>query len=70
MGRQTVLPTPFKNVAMVRRYIIIYIKVKNRITIYFQYALLPFQIFAGWGMMNGFGLDIEIDLEVSEPFLM
>ena len=53
MGRQIVLPTPFKNVAMVRWYIIIYIKVKNGITIYFQYALLPFQIFAGWGMMNG-----------------
>ena len=49
MGRQIVLPTPFKNVAMVRWYI----KVKNGITIYFQYALLPFQIFAGWGMMNG-----------------
>ena len=47
MGRQIVLPTPFKNVAMVRRYIIIYIKVKNGITIYFQYALLSFQIFAG-----------------------
>ena len=47
MGRQIVLPTPFKSVAMVRRYIIIYIKVKNGITIYFQYALLPFQIFAG-----------------------
>ena len=53
MGRQIVLPTPFKNVAMVRWYIIIYVKVKNGITIYFQYALLPFQIFAGWGMMNG-----------------
>ena len=53
MERQIVLPTPFKNVAMVRWYIIIYIIVKNGITIYFQYALLPFQIFAGWGMMNG-----------------
>ena len=37
MGRQTVLPTPFKNVAMVRRYIIIYLYKSEK----WNYNLFP-----------------------------